>query len=79
MSQIGCLLMVAAETLEDKDMHLVGLPSLGVNKRMDILQLFSRINIVLILIGVSQPHSHNHLCFFDLFPDIDEFSKRVSL
>ncbi|KAL5258975.1 hypothetical protein ACHWQZ_G009442 [Mnemiopsis leidyi] len=57
MSQIGCLLMVAAETLEDKDMHLVGLPSLGVNKRMDILQLFSRINIVLILIGIQTQYA----------------------
>ncbi|XP_063679836.1 uncharacterized protein LOC134815251 isoform X2 [Bolinopsis microptera] len=57
LSQIGCLLMVAAESLEDKDMHLVGIPSWGVNKRIDILSLFSRINIVLVVIGIQTQYA----------------------
>ena len=58
LSQIGCLLMVAAETAEDEDMRRAGLPTWGVNRRRDLLQLLSRINIVIVLVGTQLNNSY---------------------
>ena len=52
LSLIGCLMMVVAESMEEKDLHLVGLPSWGENRKMSVITLISRVNVILTFVGV---------------------------
>ena len=53
LSLVGSTTMLVAETFEETNVYLAGLPSLGMNRTMSLAQLLARVNLVLTLFGVS--------------------------